>query len=76
MNSLKTDLVGKTVVMQGEGPESQRTIKVSPNAAGFGACPYTLGTALFGIHTATGREIRVDAMEVERIVEEEPCSHL
>lgn len=69
-NKLNVDLRGKTVVMEGDCAEEDRTIKVYEGTeGGFGALPMLRGTALFGIHTKTNKPIRVDGMEVERIIE-------
>lgn len=69
-NKLRQDLRGKKVVMEGVGPEEDRTVQLFEGTdAGYGAIPELRGTALFGTHTKTGQQIRVDGTEVERIIE-------
>jgi hypothetical protein len=72
MNSLGIDLTGKTVlirkeVLNEEFREGDRRFKVS---GGFGAKPYTSGTALFGTWLVDGEECRMSGMDVEAVVEE------
>ena len=73
-NKLGIDLAGKIVVMEGDGPESRRTVKVEDGTdGGFGARTYLSGTALF-VKMWNGKEtegevFRVYSYEVEKLVE-------
>lgn len=73
-NSLKTDLTGKVVVLKVKlmKPEFQdlkyRLFRVE---GGFGAVPFTSGTALFGITLVDGEHARFSGYDVERLATEE-----
>lgn len=66
-NSLGKMLEGKKVLMEGNQPEEFRTR--SKKGAGFGAMPFTSGTALF-VKDHNGTSLKMNAMEVERIIDE------
>ena len=73
-NKLGIDLAGKIVVMEGDCPESQRTLKVEEGIhAGFGARPELRGSGLFvkfwNGREALGESFRVSGHEVEKVVE-------
>ena len=67
-NSLGIEVKGKRVVMKGLGPEAARTIVV---VGGFGAVPYTSGTALFGKVNGEGQTLRFNSWEIEKLAEGE-----
>jgi len=70
MNSLKINLkVGQKVVMEGDSALSEegRTVTIKD---GFGMACFTSGTALF-VEFVDGTTGRMDAMEIEKIAEEE-----
>jgi len=63
MNSLKMNIKeGTQVVMQGDGPESERIVTVT---GGFGAKSYTSGIVLFVKHK--GESFNMNAMEIEKL---------
>ena len=65
-NSLGINLdVGQKIIMQGFGSEQQRTVTAN---GGFGMTAFTSGTALF-VKTASGNDIRVNSMEIERLAD-------
>jgi hypothetical protein len=72
MNSLKKDLTGKTVLLRADAmspryrDEKQRIVKV---LGGFGAVPYTRGTALIVKFLSDGEEARFEGFQVEKIIE-------
>jgi hypothetical protein len=67
MNNLGINLKsGCKVIMQGHGSEFSRTVEVQD---GFGMWNFTNGTALF-VKDYSGNFIRVDAMEIEKLAEE------
>jgi len=71
-NALNIDLTGKVVIL------SQRFFRAGLNAAdhpyrvdgGFGAVPFTAGTALTGQFLSDGERARVDALAVARLATE------
>lgn len=69
-NSLKQDLTGKVVVIKAEvlKPEykelKHRLFRVR---GGFGAVPFTIGTALFGEYLYDSEECRMGGYDVERL---------
>ena len=64
-NNLDQDITGKTVIV------FKRKFRVDEgSAAGFGAVPYTMGTAVFGTFLDTGKKARVSGYDVESLVEE------
>lgn len=66
MNSLGLNLEkGQKVVMQGSGPETQRTVTID---GGFGMVSFTSGTALI-VRLPDGTTARMDAMEIEKVTE-------
>jgi len=73
-NSLKADLRGKVVVLKADfmKPEFQdlkyRLFRVKD---GFGAVPFTSGTALIGEHLVNGVGARYSSYDVERLATEE-----
>lgn len=69
-NSLGIDLTGKIVMLKKKGFSQGITdfrFKVREDDGGFGAVPYTSGTALLGTFLATGDKGRVDGYDVERL---------
>lgn len=65
-NSLNINLTGKTVVMEGSGPEEDRTVVCE---GGFGCLSETRGSALLVRHVKTGQVMRMSGYEVEKVVE-------
>jgi hypothetical protein len=72
-NSLNVDLTGRLVLLREDAmrPEfrarDERLFRVS---GGFGAVPYTIGTALFGTFVKDGTADRMDGYDVEALVDE------
>lgn len=73
-NALKEDLRGKVVVLRADIMKQEyqelkwRLFRVNE---GFGAVPFTIGTALIGEHLADGQTARYDGYDVERLATEE-----
>ena len=66
-NSLKIDLVGKTVILSSKyykGTEEDRKFKCE---GGFGCSNVTSGTAVFGYFVKDNEKTRIDGYEVEKL---------
>jgi hypothetical protein len=78
-NSLNIDLTGKTVVVRAEAFRaeynhlSERLFAVD---GGFGAAPYTSGTAVFGTYLKDGQRARIDGNDVERLATDDDLAVL
>ena len=79
MNSLGVDLTGKAVLLKAEILQEeyrslkQRLVRV---AGGFGAVPYTSGSALIVEFLFDGERARFDGRQVERVVEEDEVEQI
>lgn len=66
MNSLNITLTeGQKVVMQGEGPEVERTVTA---IGGFGMASFTSGSALI-VRLKDGTTQRMDSHEIEKLAD-------
>lgn len=70
MNALKTQLLGKIVVVF-EGPTAIVTMRCT---GGFGCNPATRGTAVFG-DLINGEHCRIDGRDILRFATVEECDH-